>query len=151
MSPPFSSQLRRAVRDCGTSRYVLAKQLGIAESTLSRFLSGKRGLTLGVVDKIADARKKLWSFISIGMESDVRRTDVVSDHGDYKKESLLIRRMLFEDAVEYLKKQGRLETRTKGKAEEYRIVRNDECPSTNGVDTVDDEGVANSPWPRPDK
>src|SRR5262249_1010580 len=37
-----------------TTRYALAKQLGISESTLSRFLSGERGLTLDLVDKLAD-------------------------------------------------------------------------------------------------
>jgi transcriptional regulator with XRE-family HTH domain len=50
----FSEQLRNAVRDCGTSRYALAKQLDISESTLSRFLSGERGLTLDLVDRLAD-------------------------------------------------------------------------------------------------
>jgi plasmid maintenance system antidote protein VapI len=50
----FSDQLRNAVRDCGTTRYALAKQLGISESTLSRFLSGERGLTLDLVDRLAD-------------------------------------------------------------------------------------------------
>ena len=50
----FSDQLRNAVRDCGTTRYALAKQLDISESTLSRFLSGERGLTLDSVDKLAD-------------------------------------------------------------------------------------------------
>lgn len=53
-SESFSDQLRNAVRDCGTTRYALAKQLGISESTLSRFLSGERGLTLDVVDRLAD-------------------------------------------------------------------------------------------------
>jgi transcriptional regulator with XRE-family HTH domain len=50
----FSDQLRRAVRDCGTTRYALAKQLGTSESTLSRFLSGERGLTLTLLDRLAD-------------------------------------------------------------------------------------------------
>lgn len=50
----FSDQLRNAVRECGTTRYALAKQLAISESTLSRFLSGERGLTLDLVDKLAD-------------------------------------------------------------------------------------------------
>jgi transcriptional regulator with XRE-family HTH domain len=54
MRPTFSEQLRQAVRGCGTTCYALAKQLGIAESTLSRFLSGERGLTLDLLDKLAD-------------------------------------------------------------------------------------------------
>jgi len=54
MPQSFSDQLRQAVRDCGTSRYALAKQLDIAESTLSRFLSGERGMTLDVLNRMAD-------------------------------------------------------------------------------------------------
>src|SRR5262245_14898694 len=50
----FSDQIRQAVRDCGSSRYVLAKQLGISESTISRFMAGNRGLTLDLLDKLAD-------------------------------------------------------------------------------------------------
>jgi transcriptional regulator with XRE-family HTH domain len=51
----LSDQLRDAVRGCRASRYALAKQLGIAESALSRFVSGDRGLTLETVDKLAEA------------------------------------------------------------------------------------------------
>ena len=54
MAHTFSDQLRQAVRDCGTSRYALARQLSISESTLSRFLSGERGLTLDLLDQLAD-------------------------------------------------------------------------------------------------
>jgi transcriptional regulator with XRE-family HTH domain len=50
----ISDQLREAIRACGTTRYALARQLGISQSTLSRFVSGERGLTLDVVDKLAD-------------------------------------------------------------------------------------------------
>lgn len=54
MAQAFSEQLRQAVRDCGTSRYALARQLSISESTLSRFLSGERGLTLDLLDRLAN-------------------------------------------------------------------------------------------------
>jgi transcriptional regulator with XRE-family HTH domain len=50
--PSFSDQLRNAVEGCGTSRYALAKQLGVSESTLSRFVAGKQGLTLATLDKL---------------------------------------------------------------------------------------------------
>jgi plasmid maintenance system antidote protein VapI len=52
--PAFSDELRRAVNDCGRSRYRLCKELGIAESTLSRFMSGERGLTLKCLDRLAE-------------------------------------------------------------------------------------------------
>jgi transcriptional regulator with XRE-family HTH domain len=37
----FSDQLRRAVDASGLSRYRIAKTLGLSESLLSRFMSGK--------------------------------------------------------------------------------------------------------------
>jgi hypothetical protein len=49
----FSDELRRAVDGCGRSRYRLCHELGIAESTLSRFMSGERGLTMRCLDSLA--------------------------------------------------------------------------------------------------
>lgn len=49
----FSDQLRRAIYNCGMTRYQIAKRTGISEATLSRFMSGQRGLTLKAVDKLA--------------------------------------------------------------------------------------------------
>ncbi len=49
----FSGQLREAVAACGTSRYALARELGVSESTLSRFMAGKQGLTLATLDRLA--------------------------------------------------------------------------------------------------
>jgi plasmid maintenance system antidote protein VapI len=49
----LSDELRRAVDACGRSRYRLCKELGIAESTLSRFMSGDRGLTMKCLDRLA--------------------------------------------------------------------------------------------------
>jgi transcriptional regulator with XRE-family HTH domain len=37
----FSDELRRAVDDCGLTRYRIAKALGVSESLLSRFMSGE--------------------------------------------------------------------------------------------------------------
>jgi len=56
MSPKrsFSEQLRQAVADCGTTRYSLAKQLGVPESSLSRFVAGKQGLSLPTLDKLVE-------------------------------------------------------------------------------------------------
>jgi transcriptional regulator with XRE-family HTH domain len=49
----FSDELRQAVDACGMSRYRLCKELGIAESTVSRFMSGERGLTMKCLDALA--------------------------------------------------------------------------------------------------
>jgi transcriptional regulator with XRE-family HTH domain len=49
----FSDELRRAVDACGLSRYRICRELGIAESTLSRFMSGERGLTMKCLDRLA--------------------------------------------------------------------------------------------------
>jgi transcriptional regulator with XRE-family HTH domain len=51
---PFSGQLRRAVADSGLSRYRIAKEIGVTEATMSRFMSGQRGLSMAVVDRLCD-------------------------------------------------------------------------------------------------
>jgi transcriptional regulator with XRE-family HTH domain len=55
MATSISEQLRQAIRDCGESRYALSKRTGIDQSTLTRFMSGERGLRLDVVDILAEA------------------------------------------------------------------------------------------------
>jgi predicted transcriptional regulator len=49
----FSDELRSAVDASGLSRYRIAHLLDIAESTLSRFMSGQRGLTIKCLDALA--------------------------------------------------------------------------------------------------
>jgi transcriptional regulator with XRE-family HTH domain len=49
----LSDQIRGAVDDSGLSRYRIAKELGIAESTMSRFMSGKGGLSMDNLDALA--------------------------------------------------------------------------------------------------
>jgi transcriptional regulator with XRE-family HTH domain len=51
--PTFSDEVRRAVDSSGLSRYRVCRELGIAESTLSRFMSGERGLTMKCLDRLA--------------------------------------------------------------------------------------------------
>jgi transcriptional regulator with XRE-family HTH domain len=51
----FSTQLRQAVRACGMSQYRLAKETGIAQSVLSRFLNCGYGLSMASVDKLCEA------------------------------------------------------------------------------------------------
>lgn len=50
----LSEQIRRAVKKCGQTRYAISKATGIAESTLSRFLAGERGLPMKTLDRLAD-------------------------------------------------------------------------------------------------
>ncbi|MHB1424718.1 MAG: helix-turn-helix domain-containing protein [Gemmataceae bacterium] len=50
----FSDQIRDAIKSSCVTRYVLAGQAGIAESVLSRFMSGKQGMSLSTLDKIAE-------------------------------------------------------------------------------------------------
>lgn len=50
----LSDQIRRAVEASGLSRYRISKQLGIAESTLSRFMSGQGGLSMEYLDRLAE-------------------------------------------------------------------------------------------------
>ena len=50
----FSDELRRAVDASGLSRYRICKELGIAESTLSRFMSGQGGLSMEYLDRLAE-------------------------------------------------------------------------------------------------
>lgn len=51
---PLSEQIRRAIETCGLSRYQIAKQTGVEQSALSRFVSGERGFTTASLDKLAD-------------------------------------------------------------------------------------------------
>ena len=49
----LSDQVRRAVDASGLSRYRISKELGVAESTMSRFMAGKGGLSMEHLDALA--------------------------------------------------------------------------------------------------
>jgi len=49
----LSDQVRQAIRDSGLTCYRISQLTGIHESTLSKFLSGERGLSLAALDKLA--------------------------------------------------------------------------------------------------
>jgi transcriptional regulator with XRE-family HTH domain len=51
---PLSEQVRKAIDAAGVTRYRIAKETGISESALSRFMSGERELSLPSVDRLAD-------------------------------------------------------------------------------------------------
>jgi plasmid maintenance system antidote protein VapI len=50
----ISEQLRERIATSKLSPYELAQAAGVDRSVLSRFLTGKRSLTLDTVDKLAD-------------------------------------------------------------------------------------------------
>ena len=50
---PLSDQIRKAVETCGETRYRIGKATGIAQETLTRFMSGERGLPMKTLDKLA--------------------------------------------------------------------------------------------------
>jgi transcriptional regulator with XRE-family HTH domain len=50
----LSDQIRRAVDTCGLSRYRISKVMGVAESTMSRFMSGQGGLSMENLDALAE-------------------------------------------------------------------------------------------------
>jgi len=50
----LSDQLRRAIANCGQTRYQIAQATGIGQAALSRFVHGERGLSLESIDKLAE-------------------------------------------------------------------------------------------------
>jgi hypothetical protein len=51
-SDELSEQLRRIVADCGKTLGQITRDTGIDKSALSRFLSGERGVSVEVMDKL---------------------------------------------------------------------------------------------------
>jgi transcriptional regulator with XRE-family HTH domain len=50
----LSDQIRQAIEKSGKTRYAISKATGIAEATLSRFMTGERGLPMKTLDKLGD-------------------------------------------------------------------------------------------------
>jgi plasmid maintenance system antidote protein VapI len=48
-----SNDLRHAINTCGQNRYAICKALRIPQSNLSRFMSGRGGLSLERIDRLA--------------------------------------------------------------------------------------------------
>jgi ribosome-binding protein aMBF1 (putative translation factor) len=50
----LTDQLREAIDSSGMSHYRVSKEIGLDQSTLSRFMSGKAGLALNTVDRLGE-------------------------------------------------------------------------------------------------
>jgi len=46
-------EIRKAIRTCGRSRYVLAKETGLSQSLLCLLMSGKRNLSVEALETLA--------------------------------------------------------------------------------------------------
>jgi DNA transposition AAA+ family ATPase len=49
-----TDQLRRLIRESGVTCYVIARETGVSNAALSRFLSGERGLSAKALDTLGD-------------------------------------------------------------------------------------------------
>jgi transcriptional regulator with XRE-family HTH domain len=50
----FSDQIRAAVDASGLSRYSICKAIGFNQGAMSRFMSGKGGLSTEMLDRLAE-------------------------------------------------------------------------------------------------
>jgi hypothetical protein len=52
-SSSLTRALKQAIRDCGQTEYQIAKQAGVSQIVISRFLSGERDIRMATADKLA--------------------------------------------------------------------------------------------------
>ncbi len=50
---PISDAVRRAIEQSGLTRYEVSKVSGVQQASLSRFMTGERGLTTSTLDELA--------------------------------------------------------------------------------------------------
>lgn len=50
----LTDQVRQAIEDCGLSRYRIAQETGISESTLAHFYNGHRGLSMEALNALGE-------------------------------------------------------------------------------------------------
>ena len=53
-SNKLTDQLRQAIDDSGMTRYRIAQETGISESTLSKFYLGQRGLSMEALNALGE-------------------------------------------------------------------------------------------------
>jgi transcriptional regulator with XRE-family HTH domain len=50
----FSDQLRQAIRDSGQSQLSIGRATGVQQAVLSKFLSGRRGLSIESIERLVE-------------------------------------------------------------------------------------------------
>jgi len=50
----FSDQIREAVASSGMSRYAICKAIGLNQGAMSRFMTGKSGMSMAALDRLAE-------------------------------------------------------------------------------------------------
>jgi transcriptional regulator with XRE-family HTH domain len=50
----LSDQIRDAIEASPMSRYAICKEIGFSQSTMSRFINGETGISMDVLDRVAD-------------------------------------------------------------------------------------------------
>lgn len=50
----LSDEIRSAIENAGVTRYRICKDTGIAQPTLTRFMTGERGLPMKTLDVLAE-------------------------------------------------------------------------------------------------
>jgi len=53
-SNKMTDQIRRAIDDSGLTRYRIAQETGIDESTLAKFYNGHRGLSMDALNRLGE-------------------------------------------------------------------------------------------------
>ena len=51
---PLSGQIRLAIANSGLSHYRIAKEIGVSQATMSKFTSGKNGISLELLDRLGN-------------------------------------------------------------------------------------------------
>ena len=67
-SKRLTDQLRQAIDDSGMTRYRIAQETGISESTLSKFYLGQRGLSMEALNALGEC---LQLTIQLGRKPDM--------------------------------------------------------------------------------
>jgi transcriptional regulator with XRE-family HTH domain len=50
----FSEEIRDAINASGKTHYKICQEIGLVQSAMSKFMTGRAGLSLAVIDRIAE-------------------------------------------------------------------------------------------------